>query len=61
MLKGYKGIGQEHGKYIESYRADDYAAKQCGIVLTSKTTDEFRKMLVEWFYSGNWTEDDDDE
>jgi hypothetical protein len=60
MLKGYKGIGRESGKYIKVYSADDYAAEQCGIVLTSKTTDEFRNMFVEWFYSGNWMEDNDD-
>jgi len=61
MLKGYKGVGLEHDKYIGIDDAADYAAKQCGIKLTGKTTDEFIKMFVEWFYSGNWIEDDDDE
>jgi len=61
MINGFVGIGYEHGKYIEADEAVDYAAKQCGIELTSKTTDEFRKMFVEWFYSGNWIEDDEDE
>jgi len=60
MLKGYKGIGRESGKYIEIDSAADYAAKQCGIEIADKTTDEFRNMFVEWFYSGNWVRDDDD-
>jgi len=60
MLRGYKGVGRESGKYIETEKAADYAAEQCGIVLTDKTTDEFRNMFVEWFYSGNWMEDNDD-
>ena len=59
MLKGYKGIGRESGKYIDADNAADYAAKQCGIVLTSKTTDEFLKMFVEWYFSGSWVEDDE--
>ena len=61
MLKGYKGIGRESGKYIGIDNAADYAAEQCGIKLTDKTTDEFRNMFVEWFYSGNWMEDNGDE
>jgi len=59
MPKGYIGIGHERGKYIGVDEAADYAAKQCGIELTNKTTEEFRNMFVEWFYSGNWIEDDD--
>lgn len=61
MIRGYKGIGPEYGKYIETENAADYAATQCGIELTGKTTDEFLKMFVEWYFSGNWIEDDDDE
>jgi len=60
MLKGYKGIGPERGKYIGIDEAADYAAKQCGIELTDKTTEEFLKMFVEWYFSGSWFEDDDD-
>ena len=59
MLRGYIGICHESGKYVEIDEAADYAAEQCGIRLTDKTTDEFRNMFVEWFFSGSWTEDHD--
>jgi hypothetical protein len=60
MLKGYTGVGIEHGKYVDIGNAADYAAKQCGIKLTDKTTEEFRNMFAEWFYSGNWVEDNNE-
>ena len=60
MAKGYTGIGIEHGKHVDMEDAADYAAEQCGIQLTGKTTDEFRNMFVEWFYSGNWVEDNNE-
>ena len=59
MLRGYIGICHESGKYVGADEAADYAAEQCGIRLTDKTTDEFRNMFVEWFYSGGWVEDKD--
>ena len=59
MINGYIGICHESGKYVPADEAADYAAEQCGIKLTDQTTDEFRNMFVEWFYSGNWVEDRD--
>lgn len=61
MDNGYTGVGIENGKHVDIENAADYAAKQCGIKLTDKTTGEFRNMFVEWFYSGNWIEDDNNE
>ena len=59
MLRGYVGIGHERGKYIGVDEAPEYAAEQCGINLTNKTTDEFLNMFVEWYFSGSWVCDDD--
>lgn len=49
----WEGIGTEEGKIIEDDVAFEYALERC----TKGTEDdrkEFEKMLVEWFYSGNW-------
>ena len=50
---GYKGIGPNEGEFVEDDDAYGYALERC---LDSSTDDheEFRVMLVEWFYSGNW-------
>ena len=51
----YIGIGPEAGKIVEKDEAFDYAFERC----TNGTLEEqkeFREMLEEWFYSGNWIE-----
>lgn len=54
----YYGIGPEQGKIIEEDQAFDYALERC-LKGTLEDQKEFREMLVEWFYSGNWIETDD--
>lgn len=50
MMK-YTGIGPEHGNEIEEADAFEYALNRC---LNGPDKEEFRIMLVEWFFSGNW-------
>ncbi len=56
-LPGYREMGT--GVFVPEEDAFDYALEQCfetvpaGIGLL-KWTQDFREMLVEWFYSNNW-------
>lgn len=47
----YKGIGPERGNEVDTDDAYEYALDRC---LNGPDQEEFRAMLVEWFYSGNW-------
>lgn len=49
--KGYREFGT--GEFVPEEDAYEYALERClhGAELEQA---EFRKMLVEWFYSGNW-------
>lgn len=47
----YKGIGPERGNEVDADDAYEYALDRC---LNGPDQEEFRAMLVEWFYSGNW-------
>ena len=49
----YIGIGPEMGNKVDSEDAYEYALDRC---LNGPDQEEFRTMLVEWFYSGNWKE-----
>lgn len=49
----YKGIGPERGNNVGESEAYEYALDRC---LNGPDQEEFRAMLVEWFYSGNWKE-----
>lgn len=54
----YVGIGPEHGRQVPENVAYQYALDRC---LNGSECDqqEFREMLVEWFYSGNWIRRDE--
>lgn len=60
--KEYIGLGPESGKRILNEDAFDYALLRCGAARTSEFDEsqadhrEFRDMVTEWFYSGNWVE-----
>ena len=47
----YKGIGPEAGTIVEEDQAYDYALERC-----MNATPEEKKEFVEWYYSGNWDE-----
>ncbi len=58
-IVAYRGVGPERGKYIEAEDALDYAMERCGIRPSAapadmQDRDEFNRMLVEWYFSGNW-------
>ena len=56
--KGMTGTSEE-GHVVEEALAYDYALERC-LKGTEEERKEFRGMLVEWFYSGNWIEEEDD-
>lgn len=56
-VMGFVGIGPEQGHFVDADKAYDYALERC-LHGTKEEQEEFKKefkdMLVEWFYSGNW-------
>lgn len=59
--RGYSGVGPETGKFVNKEDAFSYAIERClnGTVEEQKEfMDEFKEVLVEWFYSGNWIEEE---
>lgn len=49
----YVGIGPEKGTVVEEDQAYEYALERC-LHGTREDVNDFKEMLVEWFYSGNW-------
>lgn len=49
----YIGIRSEKDTVIEDDQAYEYALERC-LHGTVEDQEEFQKMLVEWFYSGDW-------
>jgi hypothetical protein len=60
LRKIYVGIGPENGQRVEEEEAYEYALDRC-LHGTPQDRQEFREMLVEWFYSGNWIEKETEE
>ena len=56
----YTGIGPEYGKVVDEEQAFDYALERC-LHGTIQDQEDFREILVEWFYSGNWIKEDEDD
>ena len=59
MIKGWKGILANDGKFVDAEDGFDYAAKAVGIKEfdhKAPEAEEFKEFLVEWFFSGNWIE-----
>ncbi|MDB8711648.1 hypothetical protein [Mediterraneibacter gnavus] len=53
----YVGIGPEKDTVVTEGQAFDYALERC-LHGTPDDQEEFKEMLVEWFYSGNWVKED---
>lgn len=53
----YVGIGPEAGKRIEESEAFRYALEQC-LFGSDADREEFRKMLPEWYFSGNYKKEE---
>jgi hypothetical protein len=49
----YLGMLSEEGNVVEDEEAFDYAL-ECCLKGTLEEQQEFREMLVDWYYSGNW-------
>lgn len=56
-MKGYIGIGPESGTFVPADKSYAYALERC-LSGTEDDQKEFMDMLVEWFYSGNWIEEE---
>lgn len=55
----YIGIRSEKDTVIEDDQAYEYALERC-LHGTVEDREEFQKMLVEWFYSGDWLHEEDE-
>lgn len=53
----YKGIGPERGHVVSEEEAFDYALER-SLHGTLEDQRDFKEILVEWFYSGNWIKED---
>lgn len=57
---GYTQMGT--GIFVPEEDAFNYAIEHCVLipftVIGIEWTQEFKEMLVEWFYSGNWVKED---
>lgn len=54
---GWRGFGPNEGKFVEAGDAFTYVCKQVGIAIfehTAPDAAEFKEMLVDWYFSGNW-------
>jgi hypothetical protein len=58
-LKGWRGIGPNSGKYVAAEDGFSYVRDRVGITLfdhVAPEADDFKEMLIEWYFSGNWIE-----
>lgn len=55
--RGYIGIGPEEGTFVGKENAFRYALDRC-LHGTLEEQQEFKEMLLEWYYSGNWEKGD---
>ena len=58
-LKGWQGIGPNAGIFIAAEDGFPYIRDRVGITLfdhAAPEATEFKEMLVEWYFSGNWIE-----
>lgn len=56
-MGGYIGIGPEAETFVPGNVAFEYALERC-MYGTPEDRKEFKEMLIEWFYSGNWIKED---
>jgi hypothetical protein len=63
-LKGWRGIGPEAGEFVPADEGFEYICTHVGIGsfdYNAPDAAEFKAMLVEWFFSGNWIEEYEEE
>lgn len=54
----YIGIGPEEGTIVEEDQAYEYALERC-LHGTPHDQQDFKELLIEWFYSGSWIRKED--
>ena len=54
----YIGIGPEQDAVVSEEQAFDYSLERC-LHGTPQDQQDFRELLIEWFYSGNWIKEKD--
>ena len=60
--KGWRGIGPNAGKFVPADEGFEYVCAQVGVgSFDNNAPDaaEFKAALVEWYFSGNWIEVND--
>lgn len=65
-MKGWQGLGPNRGRFVKGADGFAVACRGCGILQwepQAPEAAEFRAMLEEWYFSGNWIwkEEDDEE
>lgn len=55
----YCGINSEQGKQVDDEDAYDYALDRC-LHGSEQDKKDFREMLVEWYFSGDWIRRNED-
>lgn len=58
MGGGYIGIGPERGNYVPEDKAFTYALEH-GLHGTKDEVNEFREVLIDWYFSGNWIKEEE--
>lgn len=59
-LKGWRGIGPNASQYVAAADGFIHVCQQVGIWAYDSSFPlhaEFKEMLIEWFFSGNWIEE----
>lgn len=49
----YVGLGPEEGTVVSEKDAYEYVMYRC-LKCTPEEHEEFRKAVIDWYYSGNW-------
>lgn len=58
-LKGWRGFGPNAGEYVAAEDGFGYVCTQVGIEVFDNTAleaEDFKEMLIDWYFSGNWLE-----
>lgn len=58
-LIGWRGVGPNAGKFVPAEDGFEYVCHHFGIEEFDRTAldaEEFKEMVVEWYFSGNWVE-----
>lgn len=56
MAKGWIGVGPESGTFVSEDKAFAYALERC-----ANAGKEEKQEFVEWYYSGNWVREEEEQ